>query len=249
MTGSIEIHPIAGLPEIEPDDCLGELIAGAATLANGDIVVISQKIVSKAEGRIRQLSEVEITEEAAALAVSLFKEPAIIELALQESKRVVRAEHGVLICETRDGWICANAGIDSSNVASEGTVTLLPIDSDASARRIRAELRAASGCLAAIVVADSFGRPWRHGQCDVAIGCAGLAPTDDWRGRRDRQGRELSATLVAIADQLAAAADLSRDKAAGMPASIVRGLDRLVIDQDGPGAAELQRPAAEDLFR
>ena len=155
----------------------------------------------------------------------------------------------MLIAETHGGWICANAGIDASNVPGDGAVTLLPLDADASARRIRAEIHEAAGVSPAVLIADSFGRPWRIGQADVAIGCAGLVPLDDWRGRRDHEGRELSATIVAIADQVAAAADLVRDKDAGIPAAVVRGLDRYVSDADGPGAVALQRPAAEDLFR
>lgn len=241
--------PVEGLPEVVAGTPLGELIAAHGSVAAGDVVVISQKIVSKAEGRTRALSEVEVDTEGAALAQGLNKDPALVQLALQESRRVIRAGHGVLICETNDGWICANAGIDSSNVPGENTVTLLPLDSDASARRIRAEMRSATGYSPAVVVADSFGRPWRVGQSEVAIGCAGLHPAEDWRGKTDREGNELTATLVAVADQIAAAADLSRDKAAGVPVAVIRGLGRLVVEQDGPGAAALQRPAAEDLFR
>jgi coenzyme F420-0:L-glutamate ligase/coenzyme F420-1:gamma-L-glutamate ligase len=218
-------------------------------LRAGDVVVVSQKIVSKAEGRTRTLAEVAVTEEAAALAGRLGKDPPVVQLALEESKRVIRAERGVLICETNDGWICANAGIDSSNVPAESAVTLLPLDSDASARKIRAEIHTAADVSPAVVVADSFGRPWRVGQCDVAIGCAGIEPTADWRGREDREGRELSATVVAVIDQIAAAADLSRDKAAGVPVAALRGLGELVTARDGPGAAALQRNAEDDLFR
>ena len=163
--------------------------------------------------------------------------------------RVVRAERGVLISETSHGWICANAGIDSSNVPGEDAVTLLPLDSDASARRLRAELTEASGARPAVIVSDSFGRPWRQGQAEVAIGCAGLTPLDDWRGRSDANGRELAATAIAIADELAAAADLARDKASRVPAVVVRGAGRHRIDGDGPGAAALRRGSGEDLFR
>jgi coenzyme F420-0:L-glutamate ligase/coenzyme F420-1:gamma-L-glutamate ligase len=156
----------------------------------------------------------------------------------------------VLIVETRGGWICANAGIDSSNLPGEDLVALLPADADASARRIRAELAAACGARPAVVVADSFGRPWRHGQAEVAIGCAGLLALDDWRGRADAHGRELAATAIAIADQLAGAADLVRDKASATPAALIRGAERWWCEDDGPGAAAvLQRPAGEDLFR
>ena len=195
------------------------------------------------------LDEVEPGREAFELAAWLGKDARVVELVLAESRRVVRAELGVLITETNGGWICANAGIDSSNLAEAGTVALLPLDADASARRLREEIEAAAGQRPAVVVADSFGRPWRVGQVDVAIGCAGIAPLDDWRGRNDRAGRELSATEVAVADQAAAAADLVRDKDAGIPAAIVRGLDRHITAEDGPGAVRMQRPAGEDLFR
>jgi coenzyme F420-0:L-glutamate ligase / coenzyme F420-1:gamma-L-glutamate ligase len=211
-------------------------------------VVISQKAVSKAEGRVRRLDDVEPSAKARELAAALDKDPALVELILGETARVVRAERGVLITETHHGWVCANAGIDSSNLA-EGQVSLLPVDGDASARRIRGEIAAASGSSPAVVIADSFGRAWRLGQADIAVGCAGLAPLADWRGRRDRQGNELSATVIAIADELAAAADLAREKDSGVPVAIVSGLGDLVTPADGPGAAELRRPAEEDLFR
>jgi coenzyme F420-0:L-glutamate ligase/coenzyme F420-1:gamma-L-glutamate ligase len=155
----------------------------------------------------------------------------------------------VLIAETRHGFVCANAGIDSSNLPEPGTVSLLPEDPDASARRIRAEIRAAAGASVATIVSDSFGRAWRLGQAEVAIGCAGISPLDDWHGRRDAEGRELEATLIAIADEAAAAADLVRDKASRVPAAIVRGLDRHLTAADGPGAVSLRRRRDEDLFR
>jgi coenzyme F420-0:L-glutamate ligase / coenzyme F420-1:gamma-L-glutamate ligase len=211
-------------------------------------VVISQKAVSKVEGRIRRLDEVEPGDRANELAASLDKDPALVELVLSESARVVRAERGVLITETRGGWVCANAGIDSSNL-DQGLVSLLPADADASARRIRAEIAAACGASPAVVIADSFGRAWRLGQADIAIGCAGLGPLSDWRGRRDRHGGELTATVIAIADELAAAADLARDKDSGVPGAIVSGVEDLITQADGPGAAVLRRPAEEDLFR
>jgi coenzyme F420-0:L-glutamate ligase/coenzyme F420-1:gamma-L-glutamate ligase len=245
----LRVLPVAGLPEIRKGDRLGALIAATADLEPGDIVVISQKVVSKAEGRARTLADVQASGRARELAAALGKDPALVQLILDESRSVIRAERGVLIVETTGGWICANAGIDASNVPHEGTVTLLPPDPDASARGIRRELRDLVGHGPAVIVSDSFGRPWRLGQADVAIGCAGLEPLDDWRGRRDRGGRELAATLAASADEIAAAADLARDKDAGLPAAIVRGLSHLVIDDDGPGAAAIQRPSAEDLFR
>ena len=156
---------------------------------------------------------------------------------------------GILIVETHSGLVCANAGIDSSNVPGDRRVALLPADSDASARRIRAELAAALDFAPAVVIADSFGRPWRLGQSEVAIGCAGIEPLDDWRGRGDRDGRRLASTAIAVADQIAAAADLARDKASGTPVVVVRGLGLDPTAPDGPGAAALVRSADEDLFR
>jgi coenzyme F420-0:L-glutamate ligase/coenzyme F420-1:gamma-L-glutamate ligase len=246
---SIEVVPVEGLPEIREGDVLGELLARHGAPRDGDVVVVSQKVVSKAEGRVRVLAGVTVSERASTLARELGKDPALVQLILDESRRVIRAEHGVLIVETRPGWICANAGIDASNVPREDAVTLLPADPDGSARRIRREIREASGRASAVIVSDSFGRPWRLGQTDIAIGCAGLLPLTDWRGRRDRDGRELAATVAATADEIAAAADLVRDKDAGLPAAIVRGLSHLVIEGDGPGAAAIQRPAPDDLFR
>jgi coenzyme F420-0:L-glutamate ligase/coenzyme F420-1:gamma-L-glutamate ligase len=246
---TVVVTPVTGLPEIGEGDPLGEMLAAAAALEEGDALVVSQKIVSKAEGRVRRLAEVEPGVRARELAARLGKDPALVQLVVDESRSVIRAEGGVLITETNAGWICANAGIDASNVPEPGSVTLLPVDADASARRIRSEIRAACGHAPAVVVADSFGRPWRLGQSDIAIGCAGIDPLDDWRGRADRSGRELAATVVALADELAAAADLVRDKDAGVPAAVVRGLGGRVSDEDGPGAAAIRRPAEDDLFR
>lgn len=248
MSG-IEVLPVAGLPELEQGMAIGSEIAARAELATGDVVVVSQKVVSKVEGRVRRLSTAIPSAEARRLAAVLGKEPALVELILQESREVLRAERGVLITETRHGFVCANAGVDSSNLPEEGTVALLPEDPDASARRIRREIEAACGIAPATIVSDSFGRAWRLGQAEVAIGCAGIAPLDDWRGRADAGGRELEATLIAIADEAAAAADLVRDKTSRVPAAIVRGLARYVGADDGPGAAALRRPRGEDLFR
>ncbi|HEX3737197.1 MAG TPA: coenzyme F420-0:L-glutamate ligase [Solirubrobacterales bacterium] len=239
-----------GLPEIAAGDPLGAMIAGAAgELIDGDVVVISQKVVSKAEGRMRRLTSVIPGAEARKLAIVLGKEPALVQLILEESAEVVRAERGVLIVATHHGLVCANAGIDSSNVGEAGSVLLLPEDPDASARQLRAEIGDMTGARIAVVIADSFGRAWRIGQSEVAIGCAGLAPLDDWRGRRDASGRELLATEIAIADEAAAAADLVRDKAAAVPAVVIGGLGRWVTEEDGPGAAAIRRPREDDLFR
>ncbi len=244
----LRIRPLTGIPELREGDELGRLVAETSAPADDEIVVISQKAVSKVEGRVRRVADVEPGERARAVAAQVDKDPALVELMLEESRRIVRAVRGVLIMETNAGWVCANAGIDSSNL-EEGFVSLLPEDGDASARRIRGEIAAASGATPAVVVADSFGRAWRVGQADVAIGCAGLPPLEDWRGRRDRQGRELTATHLALADELASAADLVRDKDSGVPGAIVAGLGHLVTVEDGPGARAIPRPAAEDLFR
>ena len=246
----LTVRAVPDLPEFRAGMEVGTEIAARAELAAGDLVVVSQKVVSKAEDRLRRLSSVLPGAEARKLAVVLGKEPALVQLVLDESAEVIRAERSVLIVETVHGLVCANAGIDSSNLPEDDTVCLLPEDPDASARRIRAELSAASGAEPlGVVIADSFGRAWRLGQAEVAIGCAGLAPLDDWRGRHDQRGRELEATLIAIADEAAGAADLVRDKTSGTPAAVVRGLGRYIGAEDGPGAAALRRPREEDLFR
>lgn len=244
MSRELRVLPAEGMPEVREGDRVGTLIAERVELEPGDIVVISQKIVSKAEGRVVRLDSVAPSAKARELAEKLGKEPALVELVLSESREVLREER-VLITETKHGFVCANAGIDSSNLPEDGTVCLLPEDPDESARRIRAQIAGGVG----VVISDSFGRAWRVGQAEVAIGCAGLQPLDDWRGRRDASGRELSATLIAIADEVAAAADLVRGKDEGVPAVVVRGLGRYVGAEDSPGAAALRRPPGEDLFR
>lgn len=245
----LRVRPLTGVGEVREDDDLGALIAAAGSPAGDEIVVVSQKVVSKAEGRLRRLADVEAGARAQELARATGKRPELVELILAESREVIRAEPGVLITETKGGWICANAGIDSSNLPEQGWVALLPEDADASAKRVRAQLREASGTAPAVVIADSFGRPWRLGQSETAIGCAGLAPLDDWRGRADSHGRTLAATRISVADQVAGAADLVRDKAAGVPGAVITGLGHLVTPEDGPGARVQQRPRDEDLFR
>jgi coenzyme F420-0:L-glutamate ligase/coenzyme F420-1:gamma-L-glutamate ligase len=211
-------------------------------------VAVAHKVVSKAEGRLRRLAEVEPGERAAALAAEQDKDPRLVQVVLDESAELLRAERGVIVSVTRHGFVCANAGVDASNVP-DGHVLLLPRDPDASARALRARLAELRGVRPAVVVTDSFGRAWRTGQTDVAIGAAGIVPVEDWRGRSDARGRELRATVIAVADSVAGAADLARAKDAGQPAVLVRGLDRFVTAEDGAGAAALRRARDQDLFR
>jgi coenzyme F420-0:L-glutamate ligase/coenzyme F420-1:gamma-L-glutamate ligase len=245
-------RPLPGIPEIEPGADLAQLIFGAADqasidLSRDDILVVAQKAISKAEGRLRRLDDVKPSPRARALAADLDKDPRLVQLILDESSEVIRAEGGVLITRTRQGHVCANAGIDSSNVPAE-LVSLLPEDADQSARRLRDELRRRLGEAPAIVISDSFGRPWRLGQTDIAIGCAGLIPLDDRRGHSDALGEELKATVLAIADQAASAAALVRLKEGREAVVVVEGLERYVSEADGPGAAALLRPREDDLF-
>jgi coenzyme F420-0:L-glutamate ligase/coenzyme F420-1:gamma-L-glutamate ligase len=213
------------------------------------VIVVAHKVVSKAEGRIRSLDEVEPGPEAVKLASELGKDPRQVQVVLDGTRRVLRAERGVLIVETTQGFVCANAGVDASNAAEPDTVVMLPVDPDASARGLRSRLRELTGVSPAMIITDSFGRAWRHGQADIAIGCAGIDPLEDWRGRADAGGREMHATHIAIADELAAAADLARRKDSSQPVVLIRGAQRHVSGDDGPGAAALIRPEAEDLFR
>jgi coenzyme F420-0:L-glutamate ligase/coenzyme F420-1:gamma-L-glutamate ligase len=247
----LSARALDGIPEVGTGDDLPAVIAGCLSdpLSATDVLVIAHKIVSKAEGRTRRLRDVVATARAVELGEELGKDPRHVQVVLDESSEVLRASQGVLICVTHRGFVCANAGVDASNVPGEDTVLLHPRDPDASARALRAGLRERAGAAPAVVITDSFGRAWRHGQCDVAIGCAGLEPLEDWRGRIDTTGRELRATLIAVADQLASAADLARTKDGRQPAVIVRGAERYVIAADGPGAAALIRPSERDLFR
>jgi coenzyme F420-0:L-glutamate ligase/coenzyme F420-1:gamma-L-glutamate ligase len=237
----ISATAIPGLPEVVPGDDLASLLG--PHVADGDVLVVAHKVVSKAEGRVVALDAVSPGPDAERIAAEHGKDPRQVQVVLDESAEIVRNERGVLISRTRHGFVCANAGVDASNAAPQ-TLVLLPEDPDASARRLRARI----GVRAAVVISDSFGRAWRHGQADVAIGVAGLAPLDDWRGRTDPHGRELRATWIAVADQAAAAADLARTKDSREPAVVVRGLEDHVTDEDGPGAAALVRSRAEDLF-
>jgi coenzyme F420-0:L-glutamate ligase / coenzyme F420-1:gamma-L-glutamate ligase len=245
----LTIEAVEGLPEINPGDDLAALIARATTVKDRDVLAIAHKIVSKSEGRIRRLVDVQPQPRATQLAEDLDKDPRHVQVILDESREVLRATRGVLICVTHHGFVCANAGVDASNVPGEDAVVLLPRDPDASARNLRARLHERVGVAPAIIITDSFGRAWRHGQVDVAIGCAGLQPSEDWRGRTDTTGRILKATWIAIADELAAAADLARTKDGALPLVLIRGADRHVTAEDGPGARALVRPEADDLFR
>ncbi len=238
------------LPEVEPGDDLGMLLAEAAPadLADADVLVVAHKVVSKAEGRTRRLADVAPTGRARSIAARHDRDARLVQVVLDESREVLRAERGVIVSVTAHGLVCANAGVDRSN-AAPGEVVLLPLDPDASARSLRARIGALRGVRPALVVADTFGRAWRLGQVDVAVGAAGLRPLDDWRGRRDAVGRELTATRIAVADALAGAAELVRAKDSSEPAVLARGLSRHVTEEDGPGAAALRRPAEEDLFR
>ena len=257
MKGSEEIRVVAlkSLPEISPGDDLARLVVEAAQregqpLANGCAVVVAQKIVSKAEGRLVKLRDIHPSALAASFAREHGKDPRLIEVILQQARRVVKMDRGVLIVETHQGLVCANGGVDASNIAgnAEGDefATLLPCDPDASAERLRQGLQRLTGCDCAVVISDTFGRPWREGLTNVAIGAAGFRPLADYRGQRDQHGRLLRSTIVAVGDELAAAAGLLMGKAAGTPVVFVYGA-RL---GPGPGSArELLRPPERDLFR
>ena len=231
MTGRIEVLAVAGLPEVRPGDDLAALIAGAADLADGDVVVVTQKVVSKAEDRL----------------VDIDPEVGHRPLVERESVRILRRRGDLVIAETKHGFVCANAGVDLSNVEA-GQAALLPVDSDRSARRIRDALRHRFSVDVAVVVSDTFGRPWRRGVTDVAIGCAGLRPVVDLRGTTDALGRELQVTEVAVVDEIAAAAELVMGKAAGVPVAVVRGIDPAWFG-DGSVVDDVVRSPDEDLFR
>jgi coenzyme F420-0:L-glutamate ligase / coenzyme F420-1:gamma-L-glutamate ligase len=232
--GALTIIPVRGLPEIRPGDVVAEVLAGAdADLRDGDVVVVTQKIVSKAEGMLVEVDPDDPLSHKG--------------LVVDEAVRVLRRRGELLITETRHGFVCANSGIDLSNV-ERGTAALLPRDSDRSARRIRDGLRARLGVEVAVIVSDTFGRPWRRGVTDVAIGCAGIAAVVDLRGTTDAYGRELMVTEVAVVDELAAAAELVMGKATGVPVAVVRGVDETWL-REGSIAAEIVRAPADDLFR
>ena len=234
---------VEGLPAIAEGDDLAAMIADRTALEDRDVVVISQKVVSKVEGRVVRLEEIEPSDSALELAVGL--DPRQLEVILREAARIVRTRPPLVIAETRHGFVCASAGVDASNAPESGTVVLLPLDPDASAERIRHRLKELVQCDVGVVISDSFGRPFRVGIVDVAIGVAGIAPLTDLRGRVDSMGYELHATVVAVADEIAAAAELVMGKLAGVPAAVVRGLD---VGGEG-SARELVMPPERDLFR
>lgn len=249
MPAPLRLIPIPGLPEVEPGTDLAELIRGAAKDAGidlaGNVLVVCQKIISKAEGRLRSLADVEPSDEALEIAKAHDRDPRQVEVVLQESRRIVRRGNGVLITETHHGFVCANAGVDLSNAPGPDVAVLLPEDPDASARLLYESLSSPAGPTP-VVISDTFGRPWREGLVDVALGSAGLAPIRDDRGSRDRAGRELIVTQPATADQLAAAAGLLMWKSAGVPVVVVEGFP---IEGDGSVKEALLRDPSADLFR
>jgi coenzyme F420-0:L-glutamate ligase / coenzyme F420-1:gamma-L-glutamate ligase len=251
VTVRYEVIGVGGIGEVRPGDDVAALVLAAAArqatpLAMGDLVVISQKIVSKAEGRLLRLADVTPSSVAVAMAAGLGRDPRLVEVILRESRRVVRMDRGVLVTETHHGWVCANAGVDQSNVDAD-TVALLPEDPDRSARGLRERFSAAAGGDVAVIVADTFGRPWREGLTNIAIGVAGFAPLKSYLGERDPAGRPLQATILALADELASAAEPVMGKLDRVPAAIIRGL--ALPPDDGIGSKGLLRDPARDLFR
>jgi len=255
MSNELRIIPITGIGEINPGSDLGITIyealqAQRLTLQQGDILVVTQKIVSKAEGRIVNPAEIELSEFAQMAALTSKKDAHHIEVVLRESRRIVRMDHGVLLAETKHGFICANAGVDESNVSGEHQLTLLPLDPDRSARELRTRLQQLSGEGAAfdiaIIISDTWGRPWRNGQVNMAIGVAGIEPIVDYRGQHDPYGYELQVSAIAVADELASAAELVMGKIERIPVALVRGYTHISSEGD---ARQLLRDPAMDMFR
>jgi coenzyme F420-0:L-glutamate ligase / coenzyme F420-1:gamma-L-glutamate ligase len=250
VPGDLHAFAVGGMPEVSPGDDVGRLIVDAVarsgrSIADGDVVVVAQKIVSKAEGALIALADVRPSSRAERWADAFGKDPRVVEVVLRESRRIVRMERGIIIAETRHGFVCANAGVDASNVAA-GFVTTLPLDPDASAATLRAALSAAFDRRIAVIVSDTFGRPWREGAVNVALGVAGLQPLLDYRGRSDHHGRRLQTTVIAIADEIAGVAELVTGKACRTPVAIVRG----AAEWAGQGVGTmLVREASIDLFR
>ncbi len=244
----VELFGVEGFPEIRPGDDLNRMISGAIArdLRPCDVLVVTHKIVSKAEGRLVDLRTVEPSTLAKGYATRYGKDPRQTEVVLRESRRIVRMDRGIIISETHHGFVCANAGVDASNVPDDDTVCLLPIEPDASAARLRDALAEDPGVEVAVVISDSFGRAWRYGITDVAIGVAGMDPVADYRGQRDPHGYPMEASVLAVADELAAAAELVMGKTDGIPLAIVRGYSY----SSAPGSArELLMPPERDMFR
>jgi coenzyme F420-0:L-glutamate ligase / coenzyme F420-1:gamma-L-glutamate ligase len=248
LTTELRAFPLEGIPEVEAGDDLAAFLAAAAEraggLEDGDVVVVAQKVVSKAEGRVVRLDDLEASARAHELAGGE-RDPRHLQVILDESARIVRSRPPLVIAETRHGFVCASAGVDASNAKGAGTLVLLPLDPDASAARIRVGLRERTGRDVGVVVSDSFGRAWRQGTTDVALGVAGLTALRDLRGSRDAAGYELHATQIAIADELASTAELVLGKMSGTPAAVIRGLD---VGGEGSGR-DLLMPPERDLFR
>lgn len=245
-----EVIGVQGIPEVHPGDDVAALILAAAgrqgtPLVSGDLLVVGQKIISKAEGRLLRLDAVTPSPVAVSLAGGLVRDARLVEVILRESRRVVRMDRGILITETHHGWICANAGVDQSNVDADW-VALLPEDPDRSARLLRETLRVRTGAEVAVLIADTFGRPWREGLVNVAIGLSGVVPLRSYLGELDPAGRPLQATILALADELASAAEPVMGKLDRIPVAIVRGLDLTAGDE---GSKSLLREPARDLFR
>jgi coenzyme F420-0:L-glutamate ligase/coenzyme F420-1:gamma-L-glutamate ligase len=250
MTDAIQIIPLRGLPEVRQGDNVAKMIVEAAAsepgIRGGDVLVVTQKIVSKSEGRVVSLSSVKPSAEALRLAIETEKDPRLVELILRESASIVRQRGPIIITETKHGFVCANAGIDASNVGPEGTVCLLPEDPDRSAQAIRAEIGRATGADVAVIISDTFGRAWREGHTNVAVGVAGMMPFADYVGQSDAFGYELRVSTLAVADELAGAAELVQNKLDGVPVAIVRGYTYPAGDGTARG---MIRPKENDLFR
>lgn len=251
MTEEVRLLPVRGLPEVRPGDDLAKMIvqaleAAGLALTDDDVLVVAQKVVSKAEGQLVVLATVEPSPLARSFAEEYGKDPRQVEVVLREARRVVRMERGVLIVETRHGFVCANAGVDASNVEGHEVVCLLPPDPDASAERLRAAIAAATGRRLAVIISDTFGRPWREGQTNIAIGVAGMQPLRSYIGQHDPSGYELRVTALCVADELASAAELVMGKIDRVPVAIVRGA---TYDRGDLGAHSLVRPPERDLFR
>jgi coenzyme F420-0:L-glutamate ligase / coenzyme F420-1:gamma-L-glutamate ligase len=250
VPADLQAFAIGGIPEVSPGDDVGRLISEAVvrtgrSIADGDVFVVAQKVVSKAEGALVALADIHPSSVAERWAAAFGKDPRIVEVVLQQSRRLVRMERGIIIAETRHGFVCANAGVDASNVAA-GFVTTLPRDPDASAARLRDTLSAALDRTVAVIIADTFGRPWREGAVNVALGVAGLQPLLDYRGRADHHGRRLQTTVIAVADEMAAVAELVTGKTCRTPVAVVRG----AAEWQGEGSGKLLlRDASMDLFR